>query len=657
MAFIRAPTSSPVAAGVRHSKQWRTSPRCLVVALSTSFIIFNWLVFHVFQGRNVDPNIESASSPSYSAPYSANPSASSSGNDPSFSSKPDWLAHWIRWRGLDPGFAEQDQTSLRFDIVYTWVNGSDPELQRLRLERQAQSPLFAQVLANDPKTIDATTTKRFRDMDELRYSVRSVYEYARDMYRHVHILTTVVGPGQGQTPDWLDLTRGTVVRTVHHTTIFENQTYLPSFNSLAIESQMHHIPGVTDVFMYLNDDVFLGTTMLPSDIWTPLYGFVFHMEGSLLVPPTIRPSESNPLNVGEWNSLQYSNFLLSQRFGPRYRAYLAHVPHVLSVPILKEIQAQWPDDFDRTSSHRFRGEGEAKDIQVSFFMAHYVLEKLRETQLESYWWHRLDNNQDGSLNWSEREKLIRLVQSWNLNQQQPDSAKVYHTRPTMIAGHEHILKRVNIPMSGSTEYRLAGLDGYPFLLQAADTSRTIPLTVAVVDRKLTQPQIPYMSYEQPQKRTCRLDPEFCFGSDFMNPDVPSISMAQSKDVFHRLAFKEFHCGDCLLEILMQHPDTGMGAWTPTDERSEAFKDVMDKVARYNYVLGTSDYSFLALQGPESSQKNLDTLIERKNSKAFFCINDDFANDPVLQGKIHGIFKNFLNTRFPTSSPWEKIPPE
>ncbi|KAF9212110.1 hypothetical protein BGZ59_007209 [Podila verticillata] len=103
--------------------------------------------------------------------------------------------------------------------------------------------------------------------------------------------------------------------------------------------------------------------MLPSDIWTPLYGFVFHMEGSLLVPPTIRPIEANLVHIGEWGSLQVSNFLLSQRFGPLYRA--------------------------NTSS---AGEGEARDIQVSFFMAHYVVEKLRETQLESYWIHWLDQN-------------------------------------------------------------------------------------------------------------------------------------------------------------------------------------------------------------------------------------------------------------------------
>lgn len=403
--------------------------------------------------------------------------------------------------------------------------------------------------------------------------------------------------------------------------------------------------------MYLNDDVFLGTTMLTSDIWTELYGFVFHMEGSLLVPPTIRPTESNPLNVGEWSSLQYSNFLLSQRFGRRYRAYLAHVPHVLSVSMLDEIQEQWPRDFDATSSHRFRGEGEARDVQVSFFMAHYVAEMLRETQLESYWNYRLDENQDGALEWSERRALIEMVASWNHGQQQPSSLR--HTRPTLISGYERVLKRVGIPLSGSTVYRLAGLDGYPFLLQDSDTSKTIPLD-SIRDAPPGTSQSPYRNYEAPQSRTCQLDLQFCLGSDFVDPKVQSISAKQSRQIYERMAIQEFHCGDCLLQILMQHPHQGgMSSWMPQDEESAAFQRVVYKTKRYNYVLGTSDYSFLALNDAKGSQTNLDNLLAARNSKAFFCINDDYPDDANLQNQIHGIFKNFLDTRFPIPSPWEK----
>ncbi|KAF9429191.1 hypothetical protein BGZ76_001681 [Entomortierella beljakovae] len=650
MAYIRSPSFSNATTS---RPSWKATPRCLVVTLSVSFIAFNWIVLHTLNSSNsiIHPDPPSTSTPNTASSQSSIWSGSEKKDDAvNFKAAPDWFANWIRWRGLDAGFGKGSIEPLRFDIVYTWVNGSDPDLQPIRLDLQSKSPVFKKIA--DQKSVESVVAKRFRDLDELRYSFRSIAQYSKDMYRHVHLLTTETLPGHFQVPDWLNIDQGTV-SVVHHPTIFENKEHLPSFNSLAIESQMHNIPGISDIFMYLNDDVFFGTTILPSDVWTPLYGFVFHLEGSLLVPPTIRPSESNPINIGEWNSLQYSNYLLSMRFGQRYRAYLAHIPHVLSVPIMKEINNIWPHDMAQTSSHRFRGEGDAQDIQISFFVAHYVLEKLRETQLESFWRHRLDENQNGALEWSERKSLINTIESWNAAQPLLEAQRTYHTRPSRLSGHEDILQRIGVPLSGSTNYRLSGLDGYPFLMPNADTSKTIPITVTNDENgKPVQPQKPYIQYEAPQKRKCQLDLDFCFGSDFLDPRV-TIPVSRGREIFNRLAFVQFHCGDCLLEILTQNVDTGVSAWMPTDMNSDAFKDVINKVSRYNYVLGTSEYSFIALQGEESAQKNLDIILAAKKTRVFFCINDDFPKDETLQTKIHNIFSKFLNTRFSIPSPWEK----
>lgn len=372
------------------------------------------------------------------------------------------------------------------------------------------------------------------------------------------------------------------------------------------------------------------------------------------MPPVIRPTERNPANIGEWSGLQYANFLLSQRFGPRYRAYLAHISHVFSVSMLKEIQDQWPQALASSSSHRFRGEGDGQDVSMAFFMAHYVMEKLRETQLESYWLHRLDADNDGVLDWKEREKLIQLIQSWNSLQQQEAHLRQNHSRPTMLAGYEGVLKSVGVSLSGSTEYRLSGMDGYPFLIKDADTSKTIPLSASENAKgEKQQPQIPYMRYEQPRTRTCQLDLAFCLGNEFIDSNLVTMKRNETQKIFQRIAFEEFHCGDCLLEILAQHPDSGVSAWMPKNERSEAFQDVTRKLARYNYVVGTSDYSFFALQGVDGAKKNLANLLEARERKASFCINDDFPDNEELQTQMRALFKSFLDTRFATPSPWEK----
>ncbi|KAF9586250.1 hypothetical protein BGW38_008018 [Lunasporangiospora selenospora] len=645
---------------IRNARALQVNTRCIVISLTFTFIAFNLLVFHTFSGNN--PTIVIYPSEAYTAedsdlrsPSTQNTWAAPVSSQGSFQSDPSWIGHWFRWRGLDPG--EDDRIEpRRFDVVYTWVNGSDPDLQTVRMRAQEQSPLFQSLNTGDSKSAEAITAKRFRDMDELRYSVRSIAENAKDMYQRIHLLVTETINGEVQVPGWLaqqNTENSDVFQVVRHRTFFQNSSYLPSFNSLAIESQMLNIPGITDIFMYLNDDFFVGATIVPSDINTPLYGFVFHMEGSLLVPPTIRQKEANPINIGEWHSLQYANYLLSGRFGPRFRPYLAHVPHVFSVSMLKEMQELWPDAFDSTGSHRFRGEGEAKDVQAAFFMAHYVAEKLRETQLESYWHHRVDRNGDKLLDWSERVELVNLIRTWNQNQQLEESQRVRHSRPVMHDGYERILKRVGIAVSGSTAYRQSGLDGYPFLQRHSDTSKTVPLApfkdASGVEQK---PQVPYMSYEPPHKRTCQLDISFCLGASFSDPTQPLLMDSQA--IFDRMAFKEIHCGDCLLEILMQHPNAGIGYILPENEDSAEFKEVVRKIFRYNYVLGTSDYSFMSLHNPKEGQKRLDDLLDAKLRKVFFCINDDYSgDDSKVQSELQNIFGSFLDERFPNPSPWEK----
>ena len=52
---------------------------------------------------------------------------------------------------------------------------------------------------------------------------------------------------------------------VSHEEIFEDQNHLPTFSSAAIEANIHRIRGLSDKFLYLNDDIFLGEPVWPND--------------------------------------------------------------------------------------------------------------------------------------------------------------------------------------------------------------------------------------------------------------------------------------------------------------------------------------------------------------------------------------------------------
>ena len=93
-----------------------------------------------------------------------------------------------------------------------------------------------------------------------RYSLRSIEKFAPWILK-VFIVTN------GQVPDWLDANHPKV-QIIPHELIFPNKSVLPTFSSSAIEMNLHRIPGLSEHFIYFNDDVFLGQPVYPYDFYT-----------------------------------------------------------------------------------------------------------------------------------------------------------------------------------------------------------------------------------------------------------------------------------------------------------------------------------------------------------------------------------------------------
>ncbi|KAF9905617.1 Xanthine phosphoribosyltransferase 1 [Linnemannia zychae] len=608
---------------------------------------------------------------------------------------PFWKTRWLHTQELDFSDENRDSAASRkeevarpFDIVYTWVNGSDSVLREVKERYKETSPLFLYFKNNSNTSSGRTlpnrlnppnheppifsnrsgdqTIHRFRDNNELKYSLRSIAQYVpKEMVNRIHILTTEVpnsisriDAGQqeeelaGQVPQWLDLRKaGEKIRLVKHREIFDNASVLPSFNSLSIESQMHHVPGLADTFIYFNDDIFVGLPVSKADFWTPLYGFVFHLTNSIVDP--VIPKLGTTPNVGEWQSLQYTNFLLSKQFGARHRAYISHIVHIMNVPILEEMQAIWPEEFAKTASHRFRGEGEAQEINLAYFMAHYVMERLRETQLASYWKYRLDRNQDGKLDWSEREELIQKIEEYHanlpkevINRRRVFPSPVDPKFQSFLQGYDKKLESIGIPGANKrTSYDQSGMDGYPFMIRGADLSRSASNIRA---------RVPSSPRTEASRRQCLFDIDFCLGPQFKNKTATTIdSSTDAGSVFERLAFTEYHCGDCLLHIIRRSsPTPGMSTIMPLDRQSEVYTQVARDMAKYNYVIGRTQFTFAQLTTGDKSAKSLQQLLRRNETDTFFCVNDDVPDSPSIAKRVRSLFAGFLETRLPNPSPWE-----
>ncbi|GBG32295.1 N-acetylglucosamine-1-phosphotransferase subunits alpha/beta [Hondaea fermentalgiana] len=116
----------------------------------------------------------------------------------------------------------------------------------------------------EPSIEEASSANRFRDNEELRFSLRSLEKYA-PWVRHIYIVT------DNQIPSWLDLNHPRMT-LVSHADIFANKSHLPTFSSPSIEANLHRIPGLGENFIYFNDDVMLGAPVWPSDFHDPALG-------------------------------------------------------------------------------------------------------------------------------------------------------------------------------------------------------------------------------------------------------------------------------------------------------------------------------------------------------------------------------------------------
>ncbi|CAL1291483.1 unnamed protein product [Larinioides sclopetarius] len=138
------------------------------------------------------------------------------------------------------------------------------KLKNVTFENKVASVSSAYLVIELPADHEDISASRFRDNEELRYSLRSLERHA-PWVRHIYIITN------GQIPYWLNLDNP-FVSIVTHEEIFPNKSHLPTFSSPAIECHLHRIPNLSKKFIYLNDDVMFGKDVWPEDFFTHTKG-------------------------------------------------------------------------------------------------------------------------------------------------------------------------------------------------------------------------------------------------------------------------------------------------------------------------------------------------------------------------------------------------
>lgn len=129
----------------------------------------------------------------------------------------------------------------QIDFVVLWLDSNDPKWQK-------------DYATYSPHSKIGKGKVRFRDHDTFKYWFRAVETYAPWVHK-VFLVTN------GKFPDWISKNCNKL-ELVEHADYIPHE-YLPTFNSGVIELFINRIKGLSEHFVYFNDDFYLNAPVKP----------------------------------------------------------------------------------------------------------------------------------------------------------------------------------------------------------------------------------------------------------------------------------------------------------------------------------------------------------------------------------------------------------
>lgn len=242
----------------------------------------------------------------------------------------------------------------KIDFVITWVDDNDPIWQNA----------FHSYLPQSQYTDDVRYI-RYRCWENLRYWFRGVEKFA-SWVNKVHFVSC------GQAPDWLNL-NAPKLHFVEHSDYISSE-YLPTFNSDTIILNLHRIEGLSEHFVFFDDDMFLIDKVeqeqffrngLPCDMaafnaLSPGSVFTHNVVNNLcVINSSFKKHEMLRKHFWKWFSPQAGTKLLRTLFllpWPHFTGfYDHHLPQVFLKSTFEEVWEKREDILLRTTAARFRG--------------------------------------------------------------------------------------------------------------------------------------------------------------------------------------------------------------------------------------------------------------------------------------------------------------
>ncbi|MBO4862846.1 MAG: hypothetical protein J5517_00625 [Eubacterium sp.] len=226
---------------------------------------------------------------------------------------------------------------MDIDIVYTYVNSKDEEWVQTR---------------NENLNMDEINDCRFRDNDELLFSLRSIEKYA-PWIRKIYIITN------SSMPEWLDTSNEKIV-IVRHEEIMP-ESILPCYNSNVLEKFFWEIEGLSEIFLFANDDMY----------------FCNHVTKDFFVKdgkPIVRMRKREIVPQTDFFRIMYnSQQLFKERYNIQYDLIPTHNIDVYSKSGMQKCKEEFINEFQKIYNNKFRTDEDTQRVIFQYYMIYHGL--------------------------------------------------------------------------------------------------------------------------------------------------------------------------------------------------------------------------------------------------------------------------------------------
>jgi len=260
-----------------------------------------------------------------------------------------WAIHYLPTNPANE--TKQPLNHIPIDAVITWVDGDDPVHSK---------KLNDYLVQTGQKGVGSATATRFKNIGEVSYCLMSLLQFA-PWLRYIYIVTDDQKPNIMQ---WLSQTpHADKVKIIDHKEIFQgDEDSLPTFNTRSISSQLWRIPGLSEHFIFLNDDYILVKPTQPSD---------FFQQDKVVLRGTwqqtkwadtgnrLRSFLRSAASIKD-HVVPRAKYVQSQKLAAKLSGYsdnyfhLGHNPHPIRRNRFKDYKKNNPLDFKKQVSFRLR---------------------------------------------------------------------------------------------------------------------------------------------------------------------------------------------------------------------------------------------------------------------------------------------------------------